>query len=272
MFDVISSLYVCLYDIYINLIYATLGIIYSKTLAFRTLKKFQFTTYRSIFRRNKQSRSLRQHSRRLSWLRQRLNPSRDPRLAALHFGRLGLEHDEAVRFRRLAVVDDEVGRHGNVVRQRLDARPRQTLVQDRRQQTAVDDARVAADVPAEVHDDGHLAARVVGPGDGRDGHLVGSHEGACREAARPVLGWVFQVRSRFGEVGALADFADKGVVLDGLLDPGGLIVVGLEPREALLVRVEGDAPGLEVLEGADGADAGKRGAEEGPCEGLAEGT
>lgn len=107
-------------------------------------------TYRRVFGRDKQPRSLGQNLGCLPRVRQLLHVALDPRLAAINLCRRGPEHQETARRRWLSVVDVEVGRHGNIMWQRTEAAPRQAFVQHRRQEASVDDARMTAQVFANI--------------------------------------------------------------------------------------------------------------------------
>lgn len=212
-------------------------------------------TYRSVFRRDEQRRSLRQDHRRLPRLLEQLNMPLHPRLAPLHLDRLRPQHQEAPRRRRLPVVDVQIRRHRDVVRQRLEAAPRQPLVQHRRQHAPVHDPRVSAQVLPDVRHRDHLLPLGVVPREWRHRHLVVPEQRAAREAALAVLRRHLHVRARLGEVGALAELGYERMGVDEVLDPARLLVrlLGREEVEALFVGVEAHALVLEGVPCRQGA-------------------
>ena len=111
---------------------------------------------------NEQRLRLSQNNRLLILaLGQRLQPPLDPRLPPLDLDRLRDKHHNLIRHARRLVGDVQTRRNTDLVRQRGETAARQPFVEQRAQQPAVYDARVAAQRGAEVLD-GDEGAAVVG--------------------------------------------------------------------------------------------------------------
>lgn len=200
-------------------------------------------TYGGVLGRHKHGRGLGKDDGCGAVALQQFNVALDPSFAALDLCRRGAQHQEAVGGHGLAVVNIEVGRDANIVRQRAEAAARQPLVQHGRDEAAVDDARVAAQLGTDVrHADERLAA-VLGPGEGWHDHLAGPEQRATRQRVLPVRRRHLHVRPRLGHLGPRTQLDHQRVRVDGRLDAlRGLVAVGCgvrrRPPVAVLVRVE----------------------------------
>lgn len=180
-------------------------------------------THRSLPRLNKQRLSLIQHQRHLPRLliHHRLQPSLNPRLPPLHLGRLRAQHDELACATRRLVRDVQAGRHADLVGQGREAAAREPLIEEGRQQPAVNDAGVAAQGGADVVQADH--ARAVGGGEDERGEGEGgvAQEGAGGEVVVAEGLGDAHVGAGFGEGGVGAQAGDERVRLELGFELGG---------------------------------------------------
>lgn len=198
---------------------------------------------------------------RLTVLSQLLNPALDPSLTALNLRRLRLQHNIATRGARRAVIDLQTRRDANLVRQRWETRARQTLVQKRRQQTAVHNRRVSAQLltqESNLHQSRQLLARVR-QAERRDFDPAGAQQHAAGQVVRAHGAGDLEVRSRLDDALLGAQAHDERVVDDVLVDGGGLGRGGLE-------HCEGFGVGGRVEDAVDGVGGGGGGHDEAGCE------
>lgn len=180
-----------------------------------------------------------------------------PRLSSLDLDRLGLEYQEAPRRCRFSVIDIQVGRHRDIVRQGSEAASGQPFVQHGRQISSMDDSRVTAEVLAHIgHADEGLAL-ALDPSVRRDNHLSGTEQRTAGETAGAVRAGHLHMRARLRKGWVRAEFSKERVFADHVLGHVRLVVVGCESCQAGLVRVEAHAVGVHRIprsHGSDGAE------------------
>ena len=198
---------------------------------------------------------------RLAILSQLLNPALDPSLTSLNLCRLSLKHNIAPRRTRRAVIDLQTRRDANLVRQRWETRTRQTLVQQRRQQTAVHNRRVSAQRLAQernLHQSRQLLARMR-QAERRDFDLARAQQHAAGQVVRAHRFRDFEVRSGLDDALLCAQADGERVRDDVLVDRGGFGRGWLEHCESFRV-------GGRVEDAVDGVGGGSGGHDEAGCE------
>lgn len=224
--------------------------------------------YRGILGLDKQGLGLHQHDRLLAFLGQSLDAPLDPRLAALDLDRLRPEDRVGIGRRGPPVVDVQVRRDAHAAGQRGEAAAREALVQDGRQQAAVDDARVAGDVRAEIEDGHQALATLLAPDVRRDDDLVGARQRARGEVAGAQLLGNLQVRAGLGEGGVPAQLLRQRVGVDEVVDLARGLIGRVVEGEGLLVGRDGlrhDSDGRLQRRGGE-ADGKGKGREGGPTQ------
>lgn len=205
---------------------------------------------------------------------ERLEAALNPRLPPVHLGRRGPEDEVAARGRRAAVVEVEVGRDADLVRQRVEAAVREPFVQQRGQEPAVHDARVPAELWADVDDGGHGLPAAVPPHARRHGEVPRAAQRARREALLPDRLGHLQVRPRLDQPRVGAELLGQRVRVHVGVDLAGLVVQVRDGLEARLVGEEAqaeEAGGQCRVEGYREAGRGEGEASRAEEEGVAQG-
>ena len=216
---------------------------------------------RRLPRLNEQRLGLSQNNRLLILaLGQRLQPPLNPRLPPLDLDRLRDKHHNLIRHARRLVGDVQTRRDADLVRQRGEAAARQPLVEQRAQQPAVYDARVAAQRGAEVLDGDEGAAVGGAELQRRHGDLVPAEERPAREVLPAQLLGDLEVRARGDVFLVVEEGLCEGVLEDALLDSRNLGGRGREEGEGFLVAGRAG-------EGPHGLDCRGAGHDEASCEG-----
>lgn len=199
---------------------------------------------------------------RLAVLSQLLDPALDPRLATLNLCRLGLENNVAPCRTRSAVIDLKTRRHADLVGQRRETGSCKSLVQKRRQKTAMHNRRVAAEVGTQVGNlrQARQLLALVRQAERRDFDLARAQQHAARQVVRAHGLGDLEMRARLDDALLCAQARRERVCEDVRVDLGGCGRGGLEEGEGLGIGGRGQ-------DAVDGVCGGRGGHDEACCEG-----